>query len=383
MERVIIIHYSELGLKRGHFAYFKGKLKVDLAGKLKARFGVEHKILHTLKRFMVFLPEGFVESEYVEVLSRVLGVKNFKFCYVGSLDFEKLSDEIMEELGNDEAETFCVRVKRSMKMDIGSSDSERMIGGFLLKREIGKKVKLRGSDLVVDIEFFNERAYFSFKTYKGVAGLPGDSQGKILGLLSSGIDSPVAIYRMMKRGARLMAVHFSGYPYTDKEERNQVEDLCEVLRGYQADFKLIVVEFGEFQKMVGMCEAIDSRYNTLLYRRMMMRVAEKLAERNGCGALVTGDSLGQVASQTLANLKLVHSVTKLPLFQPLIGYDKEEVIAISKEIGAFEISKLPCKDSCTLFVGESAEVSGSIAVVEQFEKEFDVDAWVDRLVSAA
>ncbi len=377
MKRFLLVHYGEIGLKGSNAQYFLDKLQKQMEEKLRARFGKGFKIIHTLRRFLISLPESFEESQFVDVLNYIAGIQNFKFVYEGAMDFAQLGTQILAHLPVQRGETFRVKVKRSMEMERTSVASEKEIGAVLLRGGIEMKPKMSGADLIVDVEFFNNIGYFSFKTYKGMGGLSSGSGSKLVTLISAGIDSPVAAYRMMKRGARVVFVHFHSYPYTGKEEMEQVESLVKILSGFQFDTKLYLIPFGDLQKKIATTVEIPEAIRTVLYRRMMLRIAQRVSFREEARGLVTGDSYGQVASQTADNLFAIHDVSNIPLYQPLIAYDKEEIIKISKEIGTFEVSKLPCKDSCTLFAPEKPEVKASLKKIAEYESYLQVDELVD------
>lgn len=381
MERYIIIHYGEIGLKMSNKDYFVNKLVKRIKTVLEKKFKLTFVVKHVLSRIMVRLPREFDEEKYAVLIGRVFGIKNFRFVYEGCVDVEGLGAQIWENMPTElleKAEHFCVRVKRAMILPFKSFDAERELGALLLDKGLDRRVRLKNPDMQIDVEYFNEHGYFSYKKYTGAGGLSPNSQGKLVCLMSSGIDSPVAAYRMMRRGVRVIFVHFHAYPYSDKEEMEQVQDLVEILSDYQFDTKLYLVPFGEFQKAVSSCSDIPGKIRTVLYRRMMLRIAEAIGKKDSAYGLITGDSLGQVASQTPENMFAIHAASKFPLYQPLIGYDKEEVINISKAIGAFEVSKLACKDSCSMFMPKVPEVRADIYDVEKYEKSLPISEWIEK-----
>lgn len=376
MNKQILIHYGEIGLKGGNKEYFVEKLRNNIVVKLQGHFRRTFSVVYSLGRIIVNAAEDFEEKEYVAILSKIFGIKNFSFVTEGSTDLETLGGEIFENLNLDGVETFCVRVKRSMKTAFSSTDAEREIGAVLIRKGIGKKVKLKNPDLEINVEFLNGRGYFSFKKYLGQGGFPANSQSKLITMISAGIDSPVAAFRMMRRGARIIFLHFHGYPHTDKEEVEQVKDLVKILADYQFSTRLYLIGFGGIQKEIAMNLDIPGRLRTILYRRMMLRIAEKIAFKEGARGIVTGDSYGQVASQTPENIMAIHDVSKIPLFQPLIAYDKEEIVKISEEIGTYEISKLPCKDTCAMFQPKHPEIRGKIPELRECEEKLPIDKWL-------
>ncbi len=383
MKRFLLIHYGEIGLKKGNADYFIGKLRNRIKVKLEKKFRITFDVKHTLRRFMIELPEDFVESEYVKIVDRIFGIKNYKFVFEGVSDVFELAKQIWGKLPELDAETFRVKVKRSMKMDRSSIESEREIGAVLLRNGIDLKVKMKGADLVVDVEFLNEHGYFSYKTYMGAGGMSANSQGKLISLISAGIDSPVASYQMMRRGARVIFAHFHGYPYTGQDEMEQVKELVEILSDYQFDTKLYMLPFGQVQKAISLVPEIPDKVRTVLYRRMMLKIAEVISRKEKANGLITGDSFGQVASQTPENMFTIDNAVNIPVYRPLIAYDKEEIISVSEKIATFGISKLPCKESCTIFAPEHPELKANVFDVEKCEEYLDIGMWVQKVLEEA
>lgn len=389
MKRYLIIHYGEIGLKLANKNYFVEKLRQRIKIKFEQKFRSNFSVKHTLGRLLIALDDDFEDAAGVAILMKVFGIKNFKFAFSGPVEVEKLGDVIWESLQKEvlnasvAPKNFRVSVKRSMKMSMKSIEMERELGAVLLDKGLDLKVKLKDPDLVVDVEFFNEKAFFSFKKYAALGGLSANSQSKLVALVSAGIDSPVAAYRMMRRGARIIFVHFHGYPYTDKDEMEQVKDLVKILGEYQFGTKLYLVPYGVIQRAIATNLDIPAKVRTILYRRIMLKIAEKIAYHEQAKGLVTGDSFGQVASQTPENIFAIHDAASIPLFQPLISFDKDEVIKIAEEIGTFEISKLPCKDTCTMFMPKKPELKANVYEIRDFEKLLPVDEWVKTALKEA
>ena len=391
MKRHILIHYGEIGLKRANIGYFVDKLRKRLKILFKKYFGCNLSIKYTLGRLMVDLPKDFNfkkdEQKYAEVIRKVFGIKNFKFVYVGSTNLAKLGKQIWANLPEFDPENrpadFKVSVKRSMTMPDKSFEMARDIGAILLENGLNMKVKLNDPEFVVDVEFFNDLGYFSYKKYSGVGGLSPNSQGRLVSLISSGIDSPVASYLMMKRGARVIFVHFHAYPYSDKDEMEHVKELVKMLSDYQSDTKLYLIPYGQIQRAIATNLDIPAKIRIVLYRRTMIRIAELITKRERAKGLVTGDNFGQVASQTPENLFTIHEASTIPIFQPLIGFDKEEIIKIAERIGTFEISKLPCKDTCSMFAPKHPELKANIYDVKKYEKNLPIQEWINKVFKEA
>jgi len=389
VNRFILIHYSEIGLKKSNKEYFVRKLRDQIKYRLEQKFHETFKIMHILSRLFIPLEFPFDEKEYVDVLKKIFGIKNFQFVYEGSLNIEKLGLEIWENmpdvLKTDEVKnkSFCVRAKRSQLMETGSFESEGMLGEILLKKGIGMSVKMKESDFVFNVEFLNEAGYFSYLKYSGMGGMSGQSGDKLVSLISAGIDSPVASFRMMKRGARVIFAHFHAYPYTDMSEIDNVKKLVEILSGYQFNTRLFLLPFGDIQKKIATNLDIDPKIRVVLYRRFMLRIAEKIARKVKAKGLITGDSYAQVASQTAQNLFAIHDVTTIPLFQPLISFDKEDIVSQAKAIETFDISKLPCNDTCSMFSPEHPELKASVYDLADIEKNLPVEKWVNEVLDNA
>lgn len=383
MKRFILVHYGEIGLKGANLQYFVKKLRKMIREKLQKKFKKTFNIRYVLGRFMIPLNGKFDEKSYVEILKRIPGVNNFQFVYEGGIELKKLGNEIWKNLGelakDEKVKTFVVRLKRAQILPYSSCEMEAKLGEILLDNGIGKKVRMKDADLEINVECFNEHGYFSYNKYHGLSGMPSNSGSKLVCMISGGIDSPVAAYRMIRRGARVIFVHFSGYPYTDMEEVEHVKDLVEILSGYQFYTKLYIVPFGKIQKKIATTLEIPGKLRVVLYRRMMLRIAEMISKKNEARGVITGDSYGQVASQTPENMFAIHEVSKIPLFQPLISYDKEDIIKIAEEIGTFEISKLPCKDTCSMFTPKNPELKASVKDVQDAEKHLDIG----KMIAAA
>lgn len=389
MKRFIIVHYGEIGLKKANIAYFVDKLSKRMRVMLTKQFQKSFSIKHSLSRFLIALPENFddsLEEEFAKVLYKIFGIKNFKFVYEGSTDLEVLSEQIWDNLPkfifdqNSKPRTFRVTVKRSMPLSFKSTEIERKMGANLLVKGIDINVKMVDPEFVVDVEFFNDHGYFSFKKYAGPGGLSPNSQGKLVSMISAGIDSPVASYMMMKRGARVIYIHFHGYPFTDKAEVEQVKELVKILADYQFDTKLYLVPFGQFQKKIATNLDVPAKIRTVIYRRLMLRIAELIAKSEGAKGVITGDNLGQVASQTPENIFAIHQASTIPIYQPLIGFDKEDIVKIAERIGTFEISKLPCKDTCGMFMPEHPEIKANVYDVCEYEKALPIEEWLRNIL---
>ncbi|MBI4235711.1 tRNA 4-thiouridine(8) synthase ThiI [Candidatus Peregrinibacteria bacterium] len=389
LKRYLLVHYSEIGLKGSNLQYFVDRLHKRLKFVLEKALRKTFVVKHCLKRFLIELPGDFTNSAldeltYIDVLSKVFGIENFSFVFGGSIDLAVLAEQIHANLPDfSKCMNFCVRAKRSQILPYKSIDAERDLGARLIDFGLKLPVRLDDPDLRISVEFFNDTAYFSFKKYSGPGGLPANTGGKLISLVSGGFDSPVAAYRMMKRGARIIFVHFHAYPYTDMTEINNVKELVKKLSAYQFDTKLYLIPFGKVQKEISTNLDVPAKIRIILYRRMMIRIAEKIAHDEKAKGLVTGDNFGQVASQTSENIFAIDQASSIVVYRPLISFDKAEIIVQADVIGTHEISKMPCKDTCTMFAPKIPEIRANLRDILEVEKNLPISKFVDDSLSAA
>jgi thiamine biosynthesis protein ThiI len=271
--------------------------------------------------------------------------------------------------------SFKIDARRGTKdFALNSQEINQELGAFV-QSVTGTAVRMENPDLTCFIELVGRNAYVYFEKIRGGGGLPHASGGKVLCLISGGIDSPVAAFRLIRRGCKALFVHFHSYPHTTRESQEKVRRILQILSRYQLESKLFLVPFADLQREI-MAYAPPA-LRVLLYRRFMIRIAESLALSEGAAALVTGDSVGQVASQTLENLRAVSSATELPIFRPLIGDDKEDIISTARAIGTYEISILPDQDCCTLFVPRHPETMARADQIDRAESLLDVARLVE------
>ncbi|HZP48420.1 MAG TPA: tRNA uracil 4-sulfurtransferase ThiI [Vicinamibacterales bacterium] len=341
----IVVHYKELALKGRNRPWFikllVRNLKTALAGlhvpavrSLMGRIEVE------------LLPESPVD-EVLDRIRHVFGIANFSYANRGPHDFGRLADAILRDLGARDAASFRVSATRADKrLPFTSPQVEREIGG-LIKQAKGWRVDLDHPALTVHIEMLSEDAFYFFGKEHGAGGLPTGTGGRVACLLSGGIDSPVAAYRMMRRGCTVLFVHFHSYPILSRASQEKVREIARLLTRYQQRGRLALVPFGELQQQVVL--AVPPELRVVIYRRLMLRIAERLARRWGARALVTGEVIGQVASQTLDNLTTIAKAASMEILRPLVGMDKDEITVEAQRIQTFPISIIPDQDCCTLF----------------------------------
>jgi thiamine biosynthesis protein ThiI len=312
-------------------------------------------------------------------VSTVFGVANFSPVHEAPLDFASLEARVLEALRGRVTGSFRVRARRSYKgYPKTSVEIERELGASVV-RATGARVDLEAADLTLYVEVLRDRIFFSIEKVPGPGGFPVGSAGRVMALLSGGIDSPVAAWRMMKRGCTVAAVHFHAFPLQDRTTIDKARELARILARYQFRTRLLLVPFGAVQQTI--VAACPAPLRVVLYRRYMVRIAESLARRRRAKALVTGESLGQVASQTLDNLGVIDEAAHGPVLRPLVGMDKEEISAEARRIGTFETSTLPDQDCCQLFVGRSPTIAARIEDVREAECVLDTQGLVEAAVS--
>jgi thiamine biosynthesis protein ThiI len=376
-----LVHYHEVALKGRNRGFFEQRLVHHLRSSLKDLGNLKVEALPG--RICVTFSEEHSLDRIRDILSRTFGIVNFSFARSVpinhfSTDLTSLKELIGQEIPAYPFQTFRVTTKRADKRFPKTSvDIDREVGAYICE-QTGKRVNLSHPDLTVFLEVLEKEVFYSFKRERGPGGLPTGTGGKVMCLLSGGIDSPVAAYRMMKRGCKVVFVHFHGRPYLSRASEEKVRDLASLLTSYQLFSRLYLVPFGEIQRQIVLKGPAPIRI--VLYRRMMMRIAEAFAEREKAWALVTGDSLGQVASQTPENIGVVTEVTSLPILRPLIGMDKIEITDDAKTIGTFETSIEPDEDCCTLFVPPHPNTKCRLEEVQQCESILDIPGMLKQAV---
>lgn len=373
-ENSIIVRYSEIFLKSERvFRIYESKLIKNIFDHLK-RENVKVEVKRT-ERGRIFIFTNEVKS-CLNVLKNIFGIHSFSpAIYLKTREKEELAKFIRENYERliPKNKTFAIRVNRSFDTEYTSKELESYLGSF-----VERKVDLEKPDIQINFDIRKIGTFVYTQIYQGPKGLPISSSGRVISLLSGGIDSPVASYFAMKRGCEVVYLHFSGFPITSKKSIEKVEKIVKVLNKYQIRSKLYVAKIGEYQ--LKMKNLIDPKYLIIMYRRLMFRVAEKIAKSENAEALVTGESLAQVSSQTLHNLKVIENVVKIPVLRPLIGFDKEEIIEISKRIGTYDISIMPCEDTCSLFAPKHSSAFVNEEKVKEFEKLIDINKIVKKIV---
>lgn len=378
----ILVRYHELALKGGNRASFERRLVENLRWALRDRPGIR---IQRIRGRMILRGDDSAEA-LLPRLERVFGVSSLSPAHPCAPEAKAILETALLTTGQSLARfpekhpvLFAVRVNRADKrFPISSSQFEAEIGAGILAQYPYLKVNLDSPTLPIEIDIREEGCWVFANRRPGPGGLPVGSSGRVLSLLSGGIDSPVSSWMAMKRGLRTDFVTFWSFPHVGPQAREKVIRQVENLTAWQPRSDLHIVPFGHYQEAVR--DSAPEAWRTLLYRRGMVRIASILARRRGCRALLTGDSIGQVASQTVANLAVTEDAATLPLFRPLIGFDKQETIDLAHKIGTFETSLLPADDCCTLFEPEHPVIHGKIEEARAAESGFDFGQLVQDAV---
>ncbi len=377
MDRVIIIRYSEIHLKGKNRAFFENILKRNIISKLA---GITHKTDFCYGRYVVSDYAESDEQAIVSKLRQVFGIFSLSIAFRTTASVDDIYEAA--KIICPKSGTFRVTVNRADKtLPYTSVGLSAEIGGRLLEYNSSLEVDLHTPKSIVYIDARDRNtAYVYSDSIAGAGGMPVGSAGRGLTLLSGGIDSPVSTYMMAKRGLKLTALHFWSYPYTSYEARKKVLDLAKILSDYTGNMSVIVVPFTEIQEAIH--AHAESNYMITLVRRAMMRIAEMIADVNRCGCIINGEDLGQVASQTLESINVTNSVIKhTPVFRPLIGFDKIDIIDIAQRIGTYETSVKPFEDCCTVFLPDSPVTKPTIRRAEANEAK--IPNYDELIVKAA
>jgi len=373
----VLVHYHEIALKGRNRPFFLRKLADNLRRALEDVEGVRVRGLPG--RIAVEVADAAGWDLVRERVGSVFGVANFSLAHEMPLDLERLKEEAVAALRGQAFSSFRVTTKRSFKgFPKNSGQIDREVGAAV-HQATGVRVDLEHPALTLFVEVLADRIFYSYEKHKGPGGFPVGSSGRVVALLSGGIDSPVAAWRMMKRGCTAALAHFHAFPLQDRTTTDKARQLAAILTRFQFRTRLLLVPFAPVQQaIVAHCPA---PLRVVLYRRFMVRIAEALAARGRARALVTGESLGQVASQTLENMSVIDEAAQGPILRPLVGMDKEEITAEARRIGTFETSILPDQDCCQLYVPKSPAVAATLAQVREAEAALDAAALVQAAVA--
>jgi tRNA uracil 4-sulfurtransferase len=375
----VVIHYQEIALKGKNRPWFVARLVRNIR---EATKDLDVRDVRALQgRIELVLGDGTSWEAARDRVATVFGIGNFARAGRAPLDVDAIASRILEDLGPDDPSSFRLSARRSDKrFPLTSPQIEREVGGRI-KEARGWHVDLAHPAMTIHVEALTSDAFYFFGKERGAGGLPVGASGKVACLLSGGIDSPVAAWRMMKRGCRVVFVHFHSYPILSRASQEKARELARLLARFQYHSRLMLVPFGEIQQRVVL--AVPPALRVVVYRRLMMRIAEQLARLNRAQGLVTGEVVGQVASQTLENMATIGSVVSLPVLRPLVGMDKEEITTEAQRLGSYPISIIPDQDCCTLFTPKHPATRAKRYEVERAEQELPIAEIVQQAVSAA
>lgn len=374
MKKLIIIKYGELTTKHDNINFFIKTLKNNIESSLS---GIDNKITYDVGRMFIETDEY---DEVVKKLTNTFGIHEINIAYeIDDRSLDNISKVLIELLSDKDFNTFKVVTKRSDKSyPIKSMDVSRTLGGVVLKNKKTVKVDVNNPELLINVEIRNNKAYLYFEKVEGIGGYPVGTLGKGMLMLSGGIDSPIAGYLAMKRGIRIEGVYFDSPPHTSIDAKNKVLELASILSSYSGYVKLHVIHFTEIQEAI--YKYCPKEYMITIMRRMMYRIAERLAHKNNCKAIINGESVGQVASQTLTSMAAINEVIKMPVLRPVCCYDKIEIIDLAKKVGTYDISIRPFQDCCTIFVPEHPVINPEIEKAREYEQAFDFETLINAAV---
>ena len=379
MKEIILVKYGEIALKGLNKSTFEYMLQKNIKRRLK-KLGT-FEFYRRQSTIYITPPEDADIDEVIGRLQKIFGISAIQRCAVFPKDFSVIAQHAGEYLREalEGAKTFKVESKRSDKaFPMTSIELSQYVGGELADAYPDTAVDVHDPELTVHIEVRDLAAYVHAAPVPGAGGMPVGSNGVAVTLLSGGIDSPVSTYMIAKRGVRLIPVHFFSFPYTSQQAKDKVIELGHQLTAYCGRMTMEVVPFTHIQEEIR--DKCPEEYFTLIMRRFMMRIAQHIAEANGAKAIVTGENLGQVASQTMEAMASTQAVTHLPVLQPLIGMDKEEIITLARKIGTFDTSILPYEDCCTVFTPRHPRTRPQVSEVEAAESALDIDALVQGAI---
>ncbi|MBQ8219233.1 MAG: tRNA 4-thiouridine(8) synthase ThiI [Bacilli bacterium] len=375
MEKIILIKYGELTTKKANRNLFINKIYENIKDSL-----VNYNVKIIKNRVRMFIETEDNIEEIVDILKNIFGIHSIVIAYKVNTNIDEIKDNVLRIVNNIDFNTFKVVTDRADKsFPINSMDFSREIGGLILKNIPNKKVDVHNPDYLLKIEIRDDYTYIYSKEIKALGGYPVGIAGKGLLMLSGGIDSPVAGYMAMKRGIKLECIYFESPPHTSLAAKNKVKELVSILNKYQADIKLHIINFTEIQEAI--YKNIDPSYMITIMRRMMYRISEKVLKERNCYVLINGESVGQVASQTLTSMQVINSVTNIPVIRPVACLDKLEIIDISKKIGTYQTSILPYEDCCTIFLPKHPVINPRIENAIKYENSFNYQVLIDKAVS--
>ena len=374
MEKIILIKYGELTTKKNNRKSFINLLRKNITNVLK---NYDVKIKDNLVRMYIETNEEQID-EIVSKLTKIFGIHSIVIAYKTNTNIEDIKQTLSSILSSQKFKTFKVETKRANKnFPISSMEFSSQMGAFILQN-FNCKVDVHHPDLIVKIEI-REETFISIDEIKGIGGYPVGIQGTGLLMLSGGIDSPVAGYLALKRGVDLECLYFESPPHTSVEAKNKVISLAEKLNNYSGNIKLHILPFTKLQEEI--YKNVPDSYMITILRRMMYRIANKLVLKNNLKVIINGESIGQVASQTLTSMIVINEVTNLPIIRPVATLDKLEIIDIAKKIGTYETSILPYEDCCTIFLPKHPVINPILEKCQLYEQKIDYENLIDECIN--
>ncbi len=374
MKKIIIIKYAELSTKKDNINFFIKTLKKN----------IEYALINLNINLNFDKGRMFIETDDYELtikkLKKIFGIQKFVMGYkLDNNKFENIEHEAISILKSQKFSTFKVETKRSFKdYPLNSMEISKKIGASVLKNLDNKKVDVKNPDILLKIEIRKDESLIYFNEIEGLKGYPVSTLGKGLLMLSGGIDSPVAFYLACKRGIKIEAIYFESPPHTSIEARNKVLKLAEILAEYNLDVKIHIINFTKIQEEI--YKNINHDYLITIMRRMMYRISEKIAIKNNCKVIINGESVGQVASQTLTSMSVINEVVKMPVIRPVSCLDKNDIINISKKIETYETSILPYEDCCTIFVPNHPVINPDLNLAKNYENLIDFENLIKEAI---
>lgn len=376
VEKLIMIKYGELSTKKDNISMFLKQLKDNIQFQLS---NIDCKISFDKGRMFITCSDDDFDN-VKNVLKTVFGIHEYVIAYkIDDRDIDKIGEHILDKLKLEDFKTFKVVTKRSDKnYPILSTDVSKKIGGIILKNIPDIKVDVHQAELIVNIEIRMDATYFYFNSEKGIGGYPVGALGKGLLMLSGGIDSPVAGYMAIKRGVKLECLYFESPPHTSPQAKDKVIELARKLSLYNNDIKVHIINFTEIQQAI--YQNCPHDYLITIMRRMMYRISEIIARNSNCKILVNGESIGQVASQTLTSMNVINEVVRIPVIRPLACFDKLEIIDIANKIDTYKTSILPFEDCCTIFVPDHPVINPTFDKAREYEKLIDYQDMIYKAI---
>ena len=375
MNRVILIKYGELTTKKGNRNFFVNTLYNNICKKLE-KYNV--KISKDRSRMYIEFQDNELDK-IKKVIDNIFGIHMYHIAYIVNTNIEDIKNNLLDIMSKEKFNTFKIETKRSYKkFPYTSMEVNPILGGHLLKNINNISVDVHNPDILIKVEIREKYSYIYTNAYKGSGGYPNGTQAKGMLMLSGGIDSPVAGYLAMKRGIKLDAVYFEAIPHTSLDARNKVIELTRKLVKYTNCINLHIVNFTPIQEEI--YKKAEDTYCITIMRRMMYKIMEKLAKKNKALVIINGESIGQVASQTLTSMSVINNVTNMPVIRPVACLDKLEIIDIAKKIDTYETSILPYEDCCTVFVPKHPVINPKLSECIRMEEKIDYEELIDKAV---